>query len=146
MTFNTFIFGRAFNKSGDWSEKDIKKILAEARSNTAGIKQAPVDYILDVLSKTGRLFSDRSSPFRKQALSHLKETIPFSKPVIEKTLNVFCGLLDKEDLKKRIRLELFSPESALNSFIERLRLLRLPLRVAERQKVYQGAQPRDGQT
>lgn len=119
MTFNTFIFGRAFHKSGDWSEKDIKKILAEARSNTAGIRQTPVDYILDVLSKTGNLFSDKSSPFRKQALFHLRETIPFSKPVIEKTLNIFCGLLDKEDLKKRIRLELSSPESALDGFMER---------------------------
>lgn len=119
MTFNTFIFGRAFNKSGDWSEKDIKKVLAEARSNTAGISRVPVDYILDVLSKTGNLFLDKSSPFRKQALFHLRETIPFSKPVIEKTLDIFCGLLDKEDLKKRIRLELFSPESALDGFIER---------------------------
>ncbi|MEW6041234.1 MAG: acyl-CoA reductase [Elusimicrobiota bacterium] len=114
---NTYIFGKSLNKS-TWTEKEILEIGRQARDLTNIIKQISRDYIIDVLSKTGKLFKNKNSIYRKTAIAHLKESITFSAPVIEKSLEVIPEILDKQTMLKRMNLEMFLPY-ALETAIER---------------------------
>ncbi|MBU2574403.1 MAG: AMP-binding protein [Elusimicrobia bacterium] len=114
---NTYIFGKSLNKS-DWTARELAELGRRARLGPALIKNASRDYIIDTLARTGRLFSDKRSKYRAEALDHLKKTIPFSGPMIEKTLDILPEILDKNFLLKRMSLELFLPY-AMETAVER---------------------------
>lgn len=114
---DTYIFGKSLNKSF-WTEKEIVEIGRQARDSVDIVKKVSRDYFVDVLSKTGKLFKDKNSIYRKAAISHLKETISFSTPVIEKSLDIIPEMLDKQTMLKRMNLEMFLPY-ALETPIER---------------------------
>ncbi|MBI5244343.1 MAG: hypothetical protein HY922_11805 [Elusimicrobia bacterium] len=114
---NSFLFGRACRMRGEWTVPELERVLRQARTNAQLAASVPVEYALNVLTDAGRLFS-RGSPLRRQALTHLRETIPFSRPVIESTLDMLPLLLDKAELQKRMSLELFLPQ-ALEGFVRR---------------------------
>jgi phenylacetate-coenzyme A ligase PaaK-like adenylate-forming protein len=75
------------------------------------------DYIAETLAKAGMLFG-KGGKYRKAALAHLKQHIPFSEPVIGKSLDIIPEILDKQTLIKRMNMELFIPY-ALETPVER---------------------------
>jgi len=91
--------------------------MLQARRNAAAAASIPTEYVLDALSGAGRLLR-AGSPLRREALAHLRESIPFSRPVIQQTLDILPSLLDRAELEKRMSLELFLPR-ALEGFIVR---------------------------
>ncbi|MBI4801756.1 MAG: AMP-binding protein [Elusimicrobia bacterium] len=114
---NTYLFGRYLNKT-DWTAAELSRLGEQARAKTAGIKGASREYILDTLSKAGKMFADKNSGYRKAALKHLAENITFSGPMIEKSLDILPEILDKNFLLKRMSLELFLPY-AMETAVER---------------------------
>lgn len=114
---NSYIFGKEINKAS-WGADEIAAICAKARGKTAQIKKVPRDYIVNTLAKTGRLFADKNSKFRKAAVSHLKENISFSPKMIEESVNLLPGILSSGEMLKRMDMDLFLPY-ALENPIER---------------------------
>lgn len=117
MIKNTYIFGKSLNKSL-WTEKELEKLGQEAQSLKPCIKAANRDYIVEILAKTGNLFKDKNSKYRKAASEHLEKNISFSAPVIEKSLDLIPEILDKQTLLKRMNLEMFLPY-AMETAVER---------------------------
>jgi len=105
---NTYLFGKTLNKT-DWTAAGLSRLGVRARAKRSRMKSASRDYILETLSKVGKMFADKNSPYRKAALKHLSENIPFSAPVTEKSLDILPVILDKQFLLKRMDLELFLP-------------------------------------
>lgn len=105
---NTYLFGKSLNKT-DWTAAELARLGEQARAKTSGIKNCSREYILDTLSKVGRMFADKNSGYRKAALKHLAGNIPFSAPVTEKSLDILPEILDKQFLLKRMSMELFLP-------------------------------------
>ena len=105
---NTWLFGRSIDKT-QWTAAELSRLGVQARAKTSGIKNCSREYILDTLSKAGKMFADKNSKYRKAALKHLAGNITFSAPVIEKSLDILPEILDKQFLLKRMSLELFLP-------------------------------------
>lgn len=105
---NTYIFGQEINKDY-WTVEEIKALGIEAQKRREKIFSINRDYIVSLLAKVGHKFSDRNSPFYKAAYSHLKETVSFSQPMIEETLRIIPALLSKNEISKRMSLEMFFP-------------------------------------
>jgi len=114
---NTYIFGQELNKN-IWSVDEIEKIGQKAQKKRKEIFFLTKDNIINVLSKTGKIFSDKNSQYYKLALNHLKENISFSEPMIKETLDIIPHLLNKNELSKRMNLEMFFPY-ALDNPMER---------------------------
>ena len=105
---NTYLFGESLDKT-DWTASELSRLGEQARAKTPGIKNASREYILDTLAKTGKMFADKNSRYRKAALKHLFENIPFSAAVTERSLDILPEILNKKFLLKRMSLELFLP-------------------------------------
>ncbi len=115
--YNTYLFGKTLNKT-DWTAAGLSRLGLQAAGKKSSIRGASREYILETLSRTGGMFADRRSPYRKAALKHLSENIPFSAPVTEKSLDILPGILDKQFLLKRMSMELFLPY-AMETPVER---------------------------
>ncbi|MEW5950860.1 MAG: AMP-binding protein [Elusimicrobia bacterium] len=114
---NTYIFGEEISKDY-WTLGEIKDLTKKAFVKKEKIFSVPKEYIVSCLSKTGKLFSDRKSPYFSQSLKHLSETVSFSRPMTEETLKLIPALLSKNELNKRMNLEMFFPY-ALDNPMER---------------------------
>lgn len=114
---NTYIFGVETSKES-WTLDEIKKLGEQAQSKREKIFSVPRDYIISVLSKAGRYFADKKSPYYIAAYKHLSETVSFSGPMIEETLKIIPSLLSRSELSKRMNLEMFFPY-ALDTAMER---------------------------
>jgi len=108
---DSYLFGKSLNKPGGWTVSEARGICACAASKKEAARKIPLDKILDVLDRTGRLFADRRGPWRRAAYAHLKETVSFSPEIIEATLDMLAPALGKAELKKRLKLELGVPEA-----------------------------------
>lgn len=115
---NTCLFGETFTRIPAWTEKEINELGKKARLRIDSMREIPIESILETLAKTGELFRDKKSRYRKLALLHLKKHIPFSPAVVEKSLDILPELLGSAELSKRMQLELFLPY-ALESPVER---------------------------
>ncbi|HCE96969.1 MAG TPA: hypothetical protein DER10_00560 [Elusimicrobia bacterium] len=113
---NTYLFGRTSNKS-QWTPAELEEIGRKAQAARALMRAASRDYITETLSKAGKLFGP-GGKYRKAALSHLKEHITFSGPVIARSLDIIPEILDRHALIKRMNMELFLPY-ALEAPVER---------------------------
>ena len=113
---NTYIFGKVSDKSS-WTAAEIEDLGRRAQAARGLLAGVPREYIIETLSKAGKLF-EKGSGYRKAALAHLKGQISFSAPVIDKTLDVIPELLNKQALNKRLNMELFLPY-ALEASVER---------------------------
>ena len=114
---DTYLFGDAVNKKG-WTAQELEDLGCQAQARASVLKNVSKDYILDVLTDTGKIFKDKNSKFRKLALEHLRDAVSFSEPVIIETLNIIPEILSKRELSKRMNLELFLPY-ALETAVER---------------------------
>ncbi|MEK7721858.1 MAG: acyl-CoA reductase, partial [Elusimicrobiota bacterium] len=113
---NAYLFGKALNKTS-WNPAELEEIGLKAQAAREIMRGASRDYVAETLSKAGRLFG-KGGKYRKAALTHLKEHIAFSGPVINKSLDIIPGMLDKHTLIKRMNMELFLPY-ALEAPVER---------------------------
>ncbi|MFH1618954.1 MAG: aldehyde dehydrogenase family protein, partial [bacterium] len=117
-TYNTYIFGKVFDRATPWTAVEIDKIGKQARARIDVMRNIPREHVFKVLAETGKLFADRKNLFRKTALRHLRKSICFSPVVIEKSLDTLSGLLDRHELSRRMDLELFLPY-AMETPVER---------------------------
>ena len=113
---NTYLFGKVSDKAS-WSPAEIEEIGHRAQAARGPLAEASQEYILGTLDRAGRLFG-KGSRYREAALAHLAEHISFSRPVIEKSLDVIPELLDRRAMSKRMNMELFIPY-ALEACVER---------------------------
>ncbi len=114
---DTYLFGKAINKKS-WQAGELEDLGRQSQTRAAALKNVPREYIINVLAETGKIFKDKNSAFRKLALEHLREAVSFSEPVIVETLNIIPEILSKQELSKRMNLELFLPY-ALETAVER---------------------------
>ncbi len=115
-TYNTYLFGKTSNKSA-WTPAELDAIGLKAQEARSLMRGVPRDYIVETLSRAGRLFK-KGGKYRAVALKHLKKQITFSEPVIDKSLDIIPLILDKAALIKRMNMELFLPY-ALEAPVER---------------------------
>ena len=113
---NTYLFGKISDKT-TWTPAELEQVGLQAQAARALMRGVPRDYITGTLAKAGKLFA-QGGKYRKAALAHLKEHIPFSEPVIDKSLDIIPELLEKHSLVKRMNMELFLPY-ALEAPVER---------------------------
>ncbi len=113
---NTYLFGKVSDKAS-WTPAELEKVGLQAQAARELMRGVSRDYIADTLSRAGRMF-ERGGKYRKAALAHLKQHIPFSEPVIDKSLDIIPEILDKQALIKRMNMELFIPY-ALEAPVER---------------------------
>jgi len=113
---NTYLFGKTLNKAS-WTPAELEAVGLEAQEARALMRGVSRDYIAETLSKAGLMF-EKGGKYRACALELLKEQIPFSAPVIEKSLDIIPEILDKNTLIKRMNMELFLPY-ALEAPVER---------------------------
>lgn len=113
---NTYLFGKVSDKSS-WTPAELEKVGLQAQAARELMRGVSRDYIADTLSRAGLLFG-KGGKYRKAALAHLKLHIPFSEPVIDKSLDIIPEILDKQTLIKRMNMELFIPY-ALEAPVER---------------------------
>ncbi|MDO8804043.1 MAG: acyl-CoA reductase, partial [Elusimicrobiota bacterium] len=113
---NTYLFGHASDKTA-WTPAALDAMGRKAQAARALMRGASREYIVETLAKSGRFFG-RGGKYRKAALAHLKEHITFSGPVIEKSLDVIPEILDRQELNRRLQMELFIPY-ALEAPVER---------------------------
>ncbi|PIS47321.1 MAG: hypothetical protein COT17_04055 [Elusimicrobia bacterium CG08_land_8_20_14_0_20_51_18] len=105
---NTYIFGEELNKDV-WTAKEIRELGIKAQAGRREIFSVSKDYVIAVLSKTGRSFANRNSPYYLTAREHLLKTVSFSPEMTEETLNIIPHILNKNELSKRMNLEMFFP-------------------------------------
>ena len=115
-THNTYLFGKVSDKSS-WTPAELEKIGLQAQAARGLMRGVSRDYIAETLSKAGDLFA-KGGKYRKAALTLLKGQIPFSEPVIDKSLDIIPEILEKHTLIKRMNMELFIPY-ALEAPVER---------------------------
>lgn len=114
--YNTYLFGKSMDRAA-WTPAALEEVGRRAQAARGRLASVPREYIVDTLEKAGRLFA-KGGKYRRAALSHLKEHIAFSQPVIEKSLDVIPELLDRQAMNKRLSMELFIPY-ALEAPVER---------------------------
>lgn len=114
---NSYIFGESLDKKA-WTAGELEALGKKAQSLRTPVKSLSRDCVVEVLSKAGRLFADPRSPWRREALKHLREHITFSPRVVESTLDVVPEILDRNTLLKRMNLEMFLPY-AMETAVER---------------------------
>lgn len=66
---------------------------------------------IDVLHRTGRLWADPRSPFRRRAQALMPEVSGFSPETVRRTLEILPQLLDRDVLRKRLSSELGRPDA-----------------------------------
>ncbi|MDD4005028.1 MAG: acyl-CoA reductase [Elusimicrobiaceae bacterium] len=101
------IFGKPF--SGALAPDKVAAVLKTARLLAPAAAAVPPAYIIDVLVRAGALFGAKNGAWRAAAREHLKETIPFSEPMTELTLDIIPHMLARGELERRLALELVVP-------------------------------------
>ena len=93
-------------------------IIKKANNIKNEIYNQSYEYIIDVLDKVGKLFSDKNSIYYKLAWEDVVSKVRFSLPMINETFKLVSKILDKKELYKRLSLEMFYPY-ALDNIMER---------------------------
>ncbi len=113
---NTYLFGKSCDKAF-WTPAELERIGRRARAAAARMRAARREYIVDTLARAAAAFAP-GGKYREAALSHLKENVSFSAPVIARTLDAMGAFLTADAMNKRLELELFLP-AALDGAVER---------------------------
>ncbi len=88
-------------------------LAARAASRKGAIEAAGLEYVLEVLHRTGREWEDPGNPCRRRAVEALEDILPMSRPQIEASLDLIPEILDKKTLRKRIETEIGDPSYLL---------------------------------
>lgn len=115
--YDSYIFGRSLDRKS-WTPAELETIGRKAQSLRASVKPLTREYVTDVISRAGRLFADKGSAYRKEALKHLRGHITFSPKVIESTLDIVPEITDRGAMLRRMNLEMFLPY-AMETAVER---------------------------
>lgn len=97
------IFGEEVKQNLD--PEKLENIFSLAKEKSQELRNIKIDQILDTLDATGKLWS-RESQYYKNALKLLSQELSFSEDMIAFTLDLIPELLSKNNLKKRLNLEL----------------------------------------
>ncbi|MCP4155779.1 MAG: hypothetical protein GY757_49090 [bacterium] len=81
------------------------------------LSRQPIAKIIDTLHKIGKSWT-HDSPYFKEAMEQLPKEIPFSPKMIENTLQIIPGLLERRSLTQRLDAE-FGERRVLDRFLSR---------------------------
>lgn len=85
---------------------EVEGIVARAHAMKREVASLPQAYLLDLLDRVGRAWSDPGYPCRREALSRLPDLIGFSPAMIEQGILVMADLLRRENLLTRLACDL----------------------------------------
>ncbi|MEA5115809.1 MAG: aldehyde dehydrogenase family protein [Geobacteraceae bacterium] len=84
----------------------MKEIMRTARSKTALVRDIPLVKTASVLDRAGRRLADSGDPVRKEIMAVMPRQISFSPEMIEAGLDAIRGILDYDNLIKRLEVDL----------------------------------------
>ena len=100
----SFIWGRFTNLRLDAAAAEELCRRARLRRERAASRHAWKT--IHVLEKTGRLWAEPASPFRRRAQALMPGVSGFSPEMVRRTLEIIPGLLSRDALRRRLRAEL----------------------------------------
>lgn len=102
--FKHIIFGEKLDIDNDISYESVKKYfsLKELQEKSVNFQKIPIDDILFVLEKAGKLFTDINSEYYKKSIQYLPKLINYSSEMVEKGLYIMSSLLSKKFLISRL--------------------------------------------
>ena len=89
----------------------LQDIIARAHEMKREVAAVPQAYLLELLDRVGRAWSDPSYPCRQEALSRLPDLIGFSPAMIEQGIGVMVDLTRRENMLTRLACDLGDPRS-----------------------------------
>ncbi len=98
-------------------DTQVSGLLQEAAAKTTALAETPVDEILTVIDRVGKLWLPDGRYFQR-ALQEVTDEISFSPAMIEQTLRVIPMLCDKASLTRRLAIEFGNPD-VLDRFSDR---------------------------
>lgn len=106
QSYEHFIFGDF--EHGALTEKKLAGIFEKAAVIRKILFDYPIDKIITVLDRAGRLWSDRKYPPRVNALKYMPALVGFHPVMVERAIDTLSGVLSRESIEKKITLELRS--------------------------------------
>ena len=104
-----YILGEVCQSPEPLTAMDVEGIIARAHGMKREVAAIPRAWLLDLLDRVGRAWSDPAYPYRCEALSRLPDLIGFSPAMIEQGIGVMADLLRRENLLTRLACDLGDP-------------------------------------
>ena len=82
--------------------EDITEVMEKARSLTGQIREVPIIYIIDILDRVGRIFTDVESPFCKEVTETMHRQLGWSEAMVKEGLLTISDILTQEHLSARL--------------------------------------------
>ena len=101
-----YILGEIRQSPEPLTAVEVEGIVARAHAMKREVALQPQAYLLDLLNRVGRAWSDPVYPYRREALSRLPDLIGFSPAMIEQGILVMADLLRRENLLTRLACDL----------------------------------------
>lgn len=86
--------------------KEINEVMTEARKHIEAIRSVPTIYILDILERVGRIFSDTESNFYKDVVEKMNKQLGWSKEMVKEGLSTISEILTQDHLISRLEADL----------------------------------------
>ncbi len=102
-----YYWGKKENKTLD--QKIAYELYIQARAKISQFAEIPIEDILDVLDRTGKLWQP-TGEFYLQAMKELPQEISFSPEMIKISLDIIPKILNKHTLYARIESEILQPQ------------------------------------
>src|SRR5574344_2747079 len=86
--------------------KEINEVMTEARKHIEAIRNVPTVYILDILERVGRIFSDTKSDFYNDVVNKMNLQLGWSKEMVKEGLATISEILTQDNLTSRLEADL----------------------------------------
>lgn len=85
---------------------DIKLVMSEAQKHAEAIRNAPTAYVLDILSRAGKILSDQSSDRYTQIVETMNKQLGWSKEMVIEGLKTISDILTYKHLETRLKADI----------------------------------------
>ncbi|MBI2251994.1 MAG: hypothetical protein HYU63_04505 [Armatimonadetes bacterium] len=106
MSYQHYIFGKFITAKNSLSLKNMEEIFKKAQIAKTEIQKISIDYILEVLDRTAKIWSNPESKFYKTTLKLMPKVVGFSPEMIKFSLDILGDILSSKNLEKKISFEL----------------------------------------
>ncbi|MBN2437967.1 MAG: AMP-binding protein [Deltaproteobacteria bacterium] len=103
---NGYILGEISRSPAPLTAGELEGIIARAHAMKREVAAIPQAYLLDLLDRVGRVWSDPAYPYRREALTRLPDLIGFSPAMIEQGIGVMADLTRRENMLIRLACDL----------------------------------------
>jgi phenylacetate-coenzyme A ligase PaaK-like adenylate-forming protein len=106
MAFEHYIFGEFVEKDEPLSREDLDFIFFQSRKALGKLHACPAGGIIDLLDAMGRAWSRPDYWARKRAVEIMPDLVGYSPRMVELALDAICETMKKENLERKVRMEL----------------------------------------